>query len=81
MEGKPFDLTKRCKKYLDTFCLVVAPHPIHERILMTASSGGKVVIWDVLAKTILKEFIEYSVYTIETYTFNDSYDGKFSPDG
>ena len=81
LEGAPVDLTEQAGIILDTFSLVLAPHPTYEHILMSASSGGKVIIWDIRSRTILKQFTEYSIYTIERYTFNDSYDGKFSPDG
>jgi hypothetical protein len=30
---------------------------------------------------IIKKFIEYGIYSLDKYTFNDPYDGKFSPDG
>jgi hypothetical protein len=30
---------------------------------------------------MIKKFVEYGVYSIERYTMNDPFDGKFSPDG
>ena len=30
---------------------------------------------------VIKKFIEYGIYAFDKYTFNDPYDGRFSPDG
>lgn len=48
---------------------------------MTGSSGGTIIIWDIKQRSMIKKFIEYGVYSIEKYTLNDPFDGKFSPDG
>jgi WD40 repeat protein len=59
----------------------LAPHPKIEEILLTGSDGGLIVIWNIQTRQIIKKFIEYGVYSIERYTLNDPFDGKFSPDG
>ena len=60
---------------------MLVPHPKVEDILLTGSEGGIVILWDIREKTIIKKFIEYGVYSIEQYTMNVPFDGKFSPDG
>lgn len=61
--------------------LLLAPHPKDEDILVTASGQGKIYLWDVSQRRVLREFTEYDNYTLGSFTFNDGIDGAFSPDG
>jgi WD40 repeat protein len=40
-----------------------------------------VYLWNLKTRKLLKKFVEYGIYSIEKFTFNDPFDGKFSPDG
>jgi WD40 repeat protein len=61
--------------------LVLAPHPTDEEILVTGSGKGKVFLWNIEQRRVLREFNEYDNYSLSNYTFNDAIDGQFSPDG
>ncbi len=75
------DLAKHNDIQLSTFSFVLAAHPKYEEILLTGSEGGQIILWNLQTMRIIKKFIEYGIYSLDKYTFNDPYDGKFSPDG
>ena len=76
------DLTYNNNIQLYSFSFVLACHPVWEEILLSGSEGGKVLLWNLRLKTLLKSFKEYGGYAPDgCYTFNDPFDGKFTPDG
>jgi WD40 repeat protein len=75
------DLSKPNGLYLQTCSLVLAPHPHIEEILLTGSDGGVLALWNIKTRQLVKKFIEYGVYSIDSYQLNNPFDGKFSPDG
>lgn len=75
------DLAQECGVQTFYQTLVLAPHPRDEEILVTGSGKGKIYLWNVAERSLLKEFTEYDNYTLGSFTFNDAIDGQFSPDG
>jgi len=63
------------------YSFVLAPHPKLEDILMTGSDGGLIIIWNIKTRSMIQKFVEYGVYSVDKFTMNEPFDGKFSPDG
>ena len=59
----------------------MAAHPKIEEILISGSDGGLICLWNIQTKTLIKQFLEYGIYSYEKYTMSNPFDGKFSPDG
>jgi WD40 repeat protein len=48
---------------------------------MTGSGSGVIALWNIKTRSLIKSFIEYGVYSVDNFTLNDPYDGKWAPDG
>ena len=60
---------------------VLAPHPKIEEIFMSGGEGGVICLWNIRTGKMIKQFLEYGIYSYEKYTMNDPKCGRFSNDG
>jgi WD40 repeat protein len=75
------DLGRETDVVLKNFTFVLSPHPFHEHILLTGSDQGVICLWNIETRKCIKKFIEYGVFSIDRYTLNAPFDGKWTDDG